>query len=576
MNLFPHRMLAAARLSCIAAAALALNVQAENVLVSRSSEGEQAGDYSTFPSISDDGRYVAFISGADNLVPGDSNGEPDTFVHDRETRETTRVSVANDGSQADEGVGWTTQSISGDGRYVVFSSASEQLVSGDDNEAHDIFVHDRETGETSRVSVASDGSQANGFSMSAGIFGNGRYVTFESGADNLVEGDTNGITDVFLHDRETGLTRRVNLASDGSEAKELQPRVSWSWIWWYSNPVSDDGRYVAFTSWSGNLAPGDDNALEDVFVHDLETGETERVSLDVDGRQFENYSSLLLDLSGDGRFVAFQTLYRADAPDWEPGSLCIHDRETEKTRKIPGGFPAVFSSDGRYLAYIGTENPLRHDLPAGVRVLDMQTNETLDSVVSFRGNPADDSIWNVTLSGDGKSVAFNSNATNLVPGDKNSTSDVFVTDNPHFFRINAGLNDAWYDPQTPGQGFQVTVLPLQKKIFVSWMTYDTDIHGQSASSPLGGHGQRWLTAFGPYEGRKAVLEVSSNMGGLFDSGEPAPNSYSYGPMTLEFTRCTNGTVSYDFPSIDRRRVIPMQRAALDNVPLCELLNEIED
>ena len=575
MSRFSHRKLVAARLFYIAAVALTLNAQAENILVSQSSEGEQAGDYSTFPSISDDGRFIAFISGADNLVPGDTNEKPDTFVHDRETRETTRVSIASNGSEAKEGVGWTIKSISGDGRCVVFSSDADNLVSGDSNETYDIFLHDRDSGETSRVNLAGNGAEANGISWFPGIFGNGRYVTFESSADNLVTGDTNGISDVFLHDRETGLTRRVNLASDGSEAEDLH---HWhSWIWWYTNPVSDDGRYAAFTSWSGNLVPGDDNALEDVFVHDLETGETERVSLDVEGRPFKNHSSLLLDMSNDGRYVAFQTLYRPNAPvdEWEPGGLYIHDREAGKTTSIPGGFPAAFSNGGQYLAYIGVEDPLRPELPAGVHILNMQTDETLGSVVSYRGNPADDTTWHVAIAGDGKSVAFNSNATNLVPGDANSESDVFVTDNPHFFRINAGLNDAWYDPQTPGQGFHVAVLPQQQKMFVSWMTYDTDSHDHSDSSPFGGRGQRWLTAYGPYEGRKAVLEVSSTMGGLFDSEEPAPNTYSNGTMTVEFTHCTNGTFTYDFPSIDRRRVVPVQRVALDNVPLCELLNDID-
>ena len=119
-------------------------------------------------------------------------------------------------------MGWTITWISGDGRFVVFSSGSDNLVSGDNNRTSDIFLHDRENGETSRVNLASNGAEANRVSLHPGIFGNGRYVTFESAADNLVAGYTNGISDDFLHDRETGHTRRVKLATDGREAKDPQ------------------------------------------------------------------------------------------------------------------------------------------------------------------------------------------------------------------------------------------------------------------------------------------------------------------------------------------------------------------
>jgi len=520
MNRFPHRTSVYPRFFCIAVTALAMNLQAETVLVSRSSEGEQARDFSTFPSVSNDGRFIAFISKADNLVPGDTNGELDVFVHDRETRQTSRASVASDGSEANSGVGWTVKSISDDGRFVVFSSTSDNLVSGDDNRHQDIFLHDRESGETNRVSVTGNGAEANGSSTSPGIFGNGRYVTYHSSADNLVGDDTNDINDVFLHDRETGQTRRVNIASDGSEAERWDS--DWSWIWWYTNPVSDDGRYVVFLSMAVRNTPEDDP---------------------------------------------------------EPSGLFLHDRETGETSRIPYGSAwAAFSNGGRYLAYdhySWVEDPLSPRMPSGTYVLDQQTGETVRATVSYRGNPADNDSWHVAISGDGRSVAVASNATNLVPGDRNGTGDVFALDNPHFFRINAGLNDAWYDPETPGQGFQMTVFPLTKKMFVTWVTYDTVRPGKSTPHRLGGPGQRWLTAYGPYDGRTAVLDVSATTGGVFDSAEPATQSQSSGVMTVEFTTCTNASITYDLSSIGQQRVIPIQRISLENVPLCETLKEIE-
>ena len=161
--------------------------------------GIQANYMSLLPSLSGDGRYVAFNSGATNLVPGDTNGYWDVFVHDRETGTTTRVSVATDGIQAnDESSGLH---MSYDGRYVVFSSDATNLVPGDTNEGRDIFVHDRETETTTRVSVATDGIQANGESTVPHISYDGRYVAFSSVATNIVPVDTNGEWDVFVHDR---------------------------------------------------------------------------------------------------------------------------------------------------------------------------------------------------------------------------------------------------------------------------------------------------------------------------------------------------------------------------------------
>ncbi|MDT7943806.1 MAG: hypothetical protein RQ985_04565, partial [Dehalococcoidia bacterium] len=160
------------------------------------SDGTEGNGYSWFPSISADGRYVAFESIASNLVPGDTNGVSDVFVHDRLTGQTTRVSVASDGTQGHSAS--DHPSISADGRYVAFESFASNLVPGDTNGKRDVFVHDRLTGQTARVSVASDGTQGNGDSIYPSISADGRYVAFVSGASNLVPGDANGNIDVFI------------------------------------------------------------------------------------------------------------------------------------------------------------------------------------------------------------------------------------------------------------------------------------------------------------------------------------------------------------------------------------------
>ena len=169
--------------------------------VSVAGDGTQANDPSYSSAISADGRYVAFQSDASNLVPGDTNQARDVFVRDLRSGTTRRVSVATGGTQANDPS--YSPAISADGRYVAFESNASNLVTGDTNHSFDVFVRDFRSGTTQRVSVASDGTQANGDSYGQAISADGRYVTFDSDASNLVPGDTNHRTDVFVHDRRS-------------------------------------------------------------------------------------------------------------------------------------------------------------------------------------------------------------------------------------------------------------------------------------------------------------------------------------------------------------------------------------
>jgi len=267
-------------------------------LVSVASDGTEGNGSSFHPDISGNARYVAFESSSTNLVAGDTNGFNDVFVHDRQTGTSTRVSVASDGSQATDG-GSSSPVLSADGRFVAFHSNATNLVAGDSNGLQDVFVHDLQTGATTRASVASDGTQADSSSYYPRLSADGRYVAFSSDASNLVAGDTNGTFDVFVHDRQTGTTTRVSLASDGTQATGGSS----------SFPVlSADGRYVGFYSSATNLVAGDTNGMNDVFVHDRQTGTTNRVSVAYDGSQATGGGSTFLALSGDGRSVAFESL----------------------------------------------------------------------------------------------------------------------------------------------------------------------------------------------------------------------------------------------------------------------------
>jgi len=238
---------------------------ATTTLVSIDSAGVQGNSFSSYPSLSENGRHVTFESLASNLVPGDTNRSIDIFVHDVQTGTTTRVSVNSAGVEGDQSSSGFS-SVSWDGRFVAFESHARNLVPNDTNLKRDIFVHDRLTATTTRVSVDSSGAQANGRSQGPAISADGRFVAFNSQAGNLVPNDTNRRWDIFLHDRKTGATTRVNVDSSGGQADQSSGpdpgrRIS------TRSAISGDGRFVSFSSNAGNLVPGDTNKVHDVFVH---------------------------------------------------------------------------------------------------------------------------------------------------------------------------------------------------------------------------------------------------------------------------------------------------------------------
>ena len=283
--------------------------------VSIGSLGQQGDDQSFHPAISADGRYVAFTSYAANLVAGDANGVEDVFIRDRVAGTTELVSLDSSGMQANGGV--SCASISTDARYVTFYGSASNLVPGDTNGTMDVFVRDRLTGTTERVSVDSGGAQGNSDSYGGPISPDGRYVAFHSTAKNLVPGDTNGKMDVFLRDRQTGTTERLSVDSGGTQGDGDS-----------SDPaLTPDGRFAAFQSMASNLVAGDTNGKSDIFVRDRQLG-TQRVSVDSNGGQGNAESGFQgPSLSLDGRYVAFDSraeLDPADTNDYD--DIYVRDR----------------------------------------------------------------------------------------------------------------------------------------------------------------------------------------------------------------------------------------------------------
>jgi Tol biopolymer transport system component len=330
-------------------------------------------------ALSADGRYVAFNSGASNLVLGDTNGASDIFVHDRLTGLTELVSVSAGGVQANRSS--FEMSISADGRFVAFDSDATNLVPGDTNSAGDIFVRDRLTGITTRASVSSLGGQTNSFGTSSepSISADGNLVAFTSFANNLVPGDTNFRPDVFVHDTSTGTTERVSVSSTGDQGDGSS----------FAPSLSADGNSIAFTSLAQNFTAGDTNADADVFVHDRTSGTTDRVSLSTTGAE------------GNGR---------SDLPS--------------------------ISADGMRVAYVSGANTLVDGDTNGaddVFLTDRTTGETQRVSVRSRsrsGRPreANGPSFDPAISADGTVIAFSSLASNLVPDDTNEWGDVYVHD----------------------------------------------------------------------------------------------------------------------------------------------------
>jgi len=284
-----------------------------NTLVSVASDGSQGDGQSFSPALSGDGCVLAFASQATNLVPGDTNGEDDIFVHDCATGATTRVSVASDGSQANHRSFDPT--ISADGRFVAFHSCATNL--GETGSCFDVFVHDRVTGATTYVSNGVGGQPPNDYVFGV-IAGGGRFVLFNSGASNLVPGDTNGTFDVFVHDRDTATTTRVSVASDGTEANGTSDGLA----------ISDDGRFVAFQSGATNLVPG--GSGQNIYVRDRNTGTTTRISV-APGGSGPDATVDEPSISADGRFV----LYRSYATNLAAGGAgtLLYDQTTGTTTK---------------------------------------------------------------------------------------------------------------------------------------------------------------------------------------------------------------------------------------------------
>jgi uncharacterized repeat protein (TIGR01451 family) len=312
-------------------------VKKSTTKVSTSYDGGNSNNESYSPAISTDGRYIAFVSDASNLVVEDKNNITDIFVYDRISKQTQRISVASDGSESSgirEGgySGNYSPSISADGRYIAFSSTASNLVDKDTNTCTsagnhfnclDVFMHDRVTRQTIRVSVSSDGSQGEGNSSTPLISADGRYIAFASSAANLEPGYKDrrctvrnvgsfNCSDIYVHDRVTRLTTRIS----NTDANQLHINN-------YLLAMSADGRYIVFhdTKTYGDYPGPDSCALSPscphYFIYDREKMQTKPFIINNEG-------DMEMSISADGRYLLYTLLKYMPLPP--ASNVYMHDR----------------------------------------------------------------------------------------------------------------------------------------------------------------------------------------------------------------------------------------------------------
>jgi Tol biopolymer transport system component len=396
-------------------------------------DGTQATGESAYPAISGDGRYVAFASSASNLVAGDSNEAGDVFVKDCTNGALVCASLSTSGTPA-AGESYAP-SISADGQRVVFVSEGADLVANDGNQMADVFMRDFVAQATTRVSLSQGGEEADGSSSAARLSADGRFVAFVSQATNLVAGDTNGESDVFVRDLQTGALERISVAAAGEPADGGSEGPA----------LSGDGRYVAFASTASNLIPGENGAgatkVWDVYRRDRASGTTMRVSASLTGGKGDGHS-FAPAISADGRYVAFASYARnliTSDLDGRP-DVYVRDLQAGTTQRVSVGLGGLeptgdslrpsISSDGRFVTFeSGAGNLVSEPRPEGstwTYVRDLLSELTARVVAASADSAPECGTVNAAISGDGRWIAFSSAEPALVAGDSNALEDVFV------------------------------------------------------------------------------------------------------------------------------------------------------
>jgi hypothetical protein len=413
--------------------------------------------HNQWPSISSDGRFVAFYSLAGNLVSGDDNNYTDIFLHDRQSGATSILSRNGTSANGNSSLPYINQS----GQNISFRSEASNLVSSDTNGKGDIFVFSMATGQLELASIDSNGWLANGDSYNSVLTPDGRYVAFDSIASNLTTNDTNNTYDIFLRDRLAGTTERITVNSSGVEANGPS----------FDPVISSDGRFIAFHSFASNLVSNDNNNASDIFVYDRQMKTFELVSTSDQGT-IGNSDSVMPSMSDDGSMISFRSLASNLVANDNNNTFDIFVRNltSKKTLRVnvttngdQANGPSIFNSisnDGTRVVFDSYANNLvlsDTNISSDIFMHNLSTGETERISVSDSGAEANQSSSLPIISGDGRYVAFESFASNMVSNDNNGNKDIFVTDlgpRNHAPVANAGADSVY---ECSGPSTQVTL-----------------------------------------------------------------------------------------------------------------------
>lgn len=498
--------------------------------VSVGPDGGQIAADSRDGAVSADGRFVAFTTLAP-LDTDDTNSLEDVYLLDRDSGSLTLVSRSIGGLATDRAS--TSPDISDSGDQVVFASAATNLVVGDSNQRTDVFLYNRRSGSLIRVSNAGDGSQANGSSTAPRISADGRIVAFASLATNLVDGDTNGHQDIFIHSVALGGNRRVNVLNDGREANGPSGAVS----------LSGDGLKVAFASLASNLNPVGGDQLQQIYVHDVLARRTSHVQLPADTIERSDVFSEP-ELSPEGEWIAF-----VRARDGGVGRSDIYLQELSSGDSIlvtdPRGEPETgfhtvggVSRGGEFVLFDSfSSNLIPGDLNGENDVLRFERATGESIRVSGPGPNAggEGESTVLGLSPDGRYALFFSAASNLVAQDTNGSTDVFLND-LRGGRIDSATTGSWYDVSQDGHGFIVEYLGDGRLLFY-WFTFTP------------GGDREWIFGVLDIDGAVAEGQAFRQLG---DGARFPPaidpsaiDSVPWGTIRFEFTGCDSGSVSWE-------------------------------
>jgi len=411
------------------------NIKSISTAITRITDGissQQSNQGSSKLSFSDNGRYVVFQSDASNLVSGDTNGVTDIFLYDSQTSTMTRLSIGLSSAEAN-GSSFDPV-ISGDGSTVAFVSYASNLVASDTNGKPDVFKVNLSTGTISRLSVTSSGTEGNGASGEPSISSDGNLVAFTSNATNLVSGDTNGVSDVFVRNISAGTTTRISVDSSSVQADKAS----------YQPKISSNGSYVAFTSDATNLISSDTNGCSDIFLRNLSAGTTQLVSASSSGT-LGNRSSFFADISQTGQYIVFQSrannLIGSDTngfidifmKNMSTGAVTLVSQTSSGAQVKYDSVVSSVSLDGRFVVFESKSPDFVNwdsNAASDVFIRDTVSNLTTPFSTLASNVVGNKKSMGARISGDGSKLGFVSLSTNLVTPDTNGQADVFVRANP--------------------------------------------------------------------------------------------------------------------------------------------------